>query len=62
MHHMPHVPTATALYTFVGSDIFETVNKRNQDLLEEDKLCQNSRLVINQNKSNQILWSCVFTT
>ena len=39
----------------VGSDIYEIENKLIHDLLEVGKWCENSRLVINQNKSNSMI-------
>ena len=39
----------------VGSDIYEIENKLIHDLLEVGKWCENTRLVINQNKSNSMI-------
>ena len=39
----------------IGHDIYEVEHKLNHDLLKIEKLCENTRLVINQNKCNSML-------
>ena len=39
----------------IGHDIYDVEHKLNHDLLKIEKWCQNTRLVINQNKCNSIL-------